>query len=889
MIVLFMKKFVISLSALLAASCAGGTAIFVSRNASSALAYSDVGPSGLTKTINLNDSPESTIRSYYSSLTSLPESERKGTNLLKNLKPVLSNNQVYFSYDGGSARTNSIWCMYEIIDRDWTKSPAADVSVSSSTSYISGASYNASTKTISGYKYGSSNPYLHALYVDRSYDSGVTAWGPHTPRTAAWCMEREHIWPKGHGFNAELSTTGGARGDPMHLWAADGYTNGVHSDNYYGFVGTVTKNCGDGPVKDSATYTKTEWAHNNKLGVSKSLGKGTVFEPQDCDKGDIARACFYMAARYNNFAGASSGIDSNEPNLVLNDSIDTRSGASKANDPYNLGLLHDLLEWHHSDPVDEFEIHRNNLLFNNYSKNRNPFIDFPEWADFIWGLPEEGLTYSAPTGSANPSTDTVNGYNDPSVPSGSVTISQTSASVTVGETVTLTATASDSSAVSWTSSDETVASVDGGVVTGVSDGIATITASATIGGQNYSASCEVTVHPAPSVSISVPSATLQVGDSVTLTAAASDDSAITWVSSAPGVASVADGVVTGVSEGNATITATATIGGKNYSATCEITVVAAPADPSSVKLTEIALDTSKVKKNFFVGDTFTSEGLIVTARYDNGTSKTVTPSEITKPDMSTPGPKTVTVSFTDNGVTKSSVYNITVSPVKHTITASCEKSFFVGESIKKSDITVKDENGAAVTDFTMSDENGRYTFLYSDAASGGAATDKTFTINFWNASCTLTVKVSRKAPSDEATAENLANLIMFKEADEMTETDWAEAIRIFNAMSKEERIAFIKGNTDSVVMTSARARFVTVLNAKGNTIYQSGDDYQIKGHERDAGKGAIPNIVIIIAIGAGALLILIVVIIILVHSKKARKVAKKAVKKATKSSRKKKK
>ena len=470
----------------------------------------------------------------------------------------------------------------------------------------------------------------------------------------------------------------------------------------------------------------------------------------------------------------------------------------------------------------------------------------------------------------------------------SVSISETSASVEIGSTIALTAAASDSSAITWSSSKSNIAKVNAGVVTGVAKGDATITASATIGGEVYFASCEVTVTE-PSLTISMSSASVQVGKTITLTATASNSSSVTWSSSNPSIASVDGGVVTGVSEGNATITASLTAGGKDYSAKCEVTVLPSAPDPEpgSAVLKSISLDTENVKKNFLVDESFTCNGLVVTAHYDDDTSKIVIPTGVIAPDMSKVGTKTVTVTFTEGGVTKTATYDITINNV----VATCDKSFYVGESIKKSDITVKYSNGVTITEFTLveGDENGRYTFLYSDAASGGAATDKTFTINFWNASCTLTVKVSRKAPTDVATAENLANLIMFKETDEMTETDWAEAIRIFNAMSKEERIAFIKGNTDSVVMTSARARFVTVLNAKGNTIYQSGDDYQIKGHERDAGKGAIPNIVVIIAIGAGTLLILIVVIIILVHSKKARKVAKKAVKKAIKSSTKKKK
>ena len=409
----------------------GGLVFSLSSNVKEAKAYSFVKPKDLPTTLDLSDSTASTIRSYYSSLSSLDNSERQGDNLLKNLKTILSKDQTYYSYDDESGRNNSIWCLYEIIDRDWSKSPATDIVDSSKSTYISGATYNSSTKTLTGYSYGTTDPSIHALYYDREYPNYMTAWYNHTPRTKEFVLEREHIWPKSHGFDkSDLSTTGGARGDPMHLWAAEGYSNGIHSNNYYGYVDTTKTytNCGDYSLTTYTVYSTTEYAHHNYSGTSLSLGSGTVFEPQDCDKGDIARAVFYMAARYNNIAGLTSGIDSNEPNLYLSDVIDMTSGESTATKAYNLGLLHDLLEWHHNDPVDEFEIHRNNLLFNNYTNNRNPFIDFPEWADYIWGTPEANMTYSSPTGYAQPSSDTINGYNSGTTPeteSDVITISTT--------------------------------------------------------------------------------------------------------------------------------------------------------------------------------------------------------------------------------------------------------------------------------------------------------------------------------------------------------------------------------------------------------------------------------------------------------------------------------
>ena len=426
--------------------------------------------SSLPTTIDLNDTSASNIRSYYSSLDNLSTSERQGTNLLKNLKTVLKNGQKYYSYDSGSA----IWQIYEIADRDWAKSPA------SSTTY---GTYNSSTNKITGYTYGTSasssknNPYIHALYINRSVTNQVTAWDNHNQDE--WGINREHVWPKAEGF--ETSGAGGARGDPMHLMAGNGYANNIHSNYYYGYVKTSSSytDCG-------STYSNQS---GNLRGTSKTLNTGTVFEPQDCDKGDIARAIFYMVARYNYLSGSDSdGIDSNNPNLALTQSISdwASSGySSTTSKTGKMGILTDLLNWHHEDPVDEYEIHRNNLLYTNYTNNRNPFIDFPEWVDFIWGTATyNGTTYqsysSTPTGYATPSSDTINGYNGGGSTE-TLTLDHYALNLTVGGSAeTLTATVSGGTgSASFVSNNTSVCTVtysnNVATITPVAEGSTTIT------------------------------------------------------------------------------------------------------------------------------------------------------------------------------------------------------------------------------------------------------------------------------------------------------------------------------------------------------------------------------------------------------------------------------
>ena len=398
---------VTSLGTLLSVCLATGIVTFVANNKcfQKAEAYS---ASSLPTTINLNANTEEEIRNYYSALDSLPESEKTGTNLLKNLKEILKNGQKYYSYDSGS----NIWKMYEITDRDWVKSPASAIS-----------GYNASTNTITGYSYGSSasnkgmNPYLHALYVNRSVDNKMHAWARESDDTTShgnnkeWGIDREHIWPKSHGFEDEAQ--GGARGDPMHLWPGDSDVNSsLHSNEFYGFVN----------ITSGTKAGKWSYARDNYVGTSLTLGttisSDEVFEPQDCDKGDIARACFYMVARYNNLSGSDSdGIDANNPNLAfIQDNTSPTSGyMSSTTVTGNMGILTDLLEWHHLDPVDDFEIKRNDILYRNYTNNRNPFIDYPDWVDYIWGtVTYEGRNYqgydSTPTGVADRLTDTIHTF-----------------------------------------------------------------------------------------------------------------------------------------------------------------------------------------------------------------------------------------------------------------------------------------------------------------------------------------------------------------------------------------------------------------------------------------------------------------------------------------------
>ena len=168
------------------------------------------------------------------------------------------------------------------------------------------------------------------------------------------------------------------------------------------------------------------------------------------------------------------------------------------------------------------------------------------------------------------------------VPVTGVTVSPTTGSINVGETLTLTAIvapedATDTS-VTWGTSDDGVATVsDSGVVTGVAAGNATITVTTTDG--SFTATCAVEVTASTvavtGVTVSPESDSIAINETLTLTATVAPENAtdksVSWSSSDDTIASVSDeGVVTGVAAGNATITVTTTDGG--FTATCAVEV-----------------------------------------------------------------------------------------------------------------------------------------------------------------------------------------------------------------------------------------------------------------------------------------------------------------------------
>ena len=135
----------------------------------------------------------------------------------------------------------------------------------------------------------------------------------------------------------------------------------------------------------------------------------------------------------------------------------------------------------------------------------------------------------------------------------------------------------------------------------------------------------------------------------------------------------------------------------------------------------IELNTANVTTAFFVDDKFTSEGLVVTASYSECDARVVVPTSISTPDMSSAGTQTVTVSYTENGITKTAGYTIAVN-AKPTYTITLNQN--AGGTIKAD---VSSATAGTVVTLTAT-ANAHYTFS-EWAVLDGEANDITVTDN----------------------------------------------------------------------------------------------------------------------------------------------------------------
>lgn len=170
-------------------------------------------------------------------------------------------------------------------------------------------------------------------------------------------MNREHSLPKSWWSTSPESTV--AYSDIHNLYPSNSVANEAKLNYPLGVV--ISANYSNGVVK---------------VGTSNSLQpgySGTVFEPANEYKGDFARTYMYMVTRYEEYANNWRSIGTS--------SMINGGNTYPSFKPAAIALL---LQWHRNDPVSEKEIVRNNEAYK-LQKNRNPFVDFPVLAEYIWG------------------------------------------------------------------------------------------------------------------------------------------------------------------------------------------------------------------------------------------------------------------------------------------------------------------------------------------------------------------------------------------------------------------------------------------------------------------------------------------------------------------------
>jgi endonuclease I len=154
---------------------------------------------------------------------------------------------------------------------------------------------------------------------------------------------REHMYPQSRGGYSGGTSS---EADGIEVWLPTGPNDILtgHGDAHH-------IRAEDGPVNSS----RNNKDYGEYLGPTGNVGSW---------HGDVARGVFYMAVRYNGL----EVVNGNPPNTTVG----------------QLGDLALLLQWNHSDPSDDFEMNRNNYIYT-WQVNRNPFIDYPDLADYIWG------------------------------------------------------------------------------------------------------------------------------------------------------------------------------------------------------------------------------------------------------------------------------------------------------------------------------------------------------------------------------------------------------------------------------------------------------------------------------------------------------------------------
>ena len=207
------------------------------------------------------------------------------------------------------------------------------------------------------------------MYSDCSWTVGSDQCGSYNNECD--CYNREHSIPK--------SWFGGSKSGPgcdiFQVVPTDGYVNNKRSSYAFGEVSSASYTYDGAKLGSAKSITITGGntiAGNTGTTIS---GSGTVFEPRDEYKGDFARGYFGTMIKW---AGDYQAFTSGDGSKMFSSNYNEGAfGLTK----YGVALL---MKWHRQDPISQKEIDRNNGIQETQG-NRNPFIDYPYLAEYIWG------------------------------------------------------------------------------------------------------------------------------------------------------------------------------------------------------------------------------------------------------------------------------------------------------------------------------------------------------------------------------------------------------------------------------------------------------------------------------------------------------------------------
>ncbi|WP_226064502.1 endonuclease [Kaistella polysaccharea] len=226
-------------------------------------------------------------------------------------------------------------------------------------------SFYAQTDIDHHYDYDASNRiYLLDLYSNNP--TGTTAYHYTVDQLISSASgegqgyNREHMMPQSTFYSNYPMYS-----DLYFVIPTDAKINQLRSNFPYGIAGSTLY----------YTFTNGSKIANNATPSSGYTGR--VYEPVDEFKGDIARSLLYFSVRYEGKLGSFKFYNGSSP---ANDTSPLDGTEEKAFEDWYINML---LKWSKEDPVSPREIERNNSVFL-IQKNRNPFIDHPEWVDLIW-------------------------------------------------------------------------------------------------------------------------------------------------------------------------------------------------------------------------------------------------------------------------------------------------------------------------------------------------------------------------------------------------------------------------------------------------------------------------------------------------------------------------